>query len=43
MGSLILRHLAEGQLIFYIVDIPPYAGGCGRVPVSSLDRPPHQV
>jgi len=35
--------LAESQPIFYIVEIPPHAGGCGCVPVSSLDRPPHQV
>ena len=39
----ILRHLAKGRLVFYIEFIPPYAGGCGRVPVSSLNRPPHQV
>jgi len=35
--------LAKRQAIFYIVEIPPHAGGCGCVPAPSLDRPPHQV
>jgi len=26
--------LADGRAIFYIGEIPPNAGGCGRVPVS---------
>ena len=43
MDRLIFLHLAERRLIFYIAFIPPYAGGCGCVPVSSLNRPPHQV
>ena len=35
--------LAKRRPIFYIVEIPPHAGGCGCVPAPSLDRPPHQV
>ena len=29
--------LAKRPTIFYIAEIPPHAGGCGCVPVSSLD------